>query len=305
MKRLGRKSVYLLVVLLFVIVALTLAGCNSIGVNIELVFDTLDEKDNVTLQVSSAKAFDMPQSPIREGFIFDGWYWDKDEWKIPLTVASLSERPLESTMRVYAKWVEKKAGKLYTLTYVDGSEIRESEVEYDSLILSPNMSEKDGYRFSGWFTDSEFADVWDFETDRIKSDTTLYAKWVKVYELTLDYGYDERIEQAEHIESEEIALPEVERTNYSFEGWCDSSGKIYNSLKIDRDITLFALWKRVYTLTYFDGIDIITLTQKEGETISLPNAPHKEGYKFNGWFVEGDRLEESSVVNADMNAVAL
>lgn len=305
MKKHGRKSAYILVILLFVIVALTLAGCNSIGVNIELVFDTLDERENITLQVSSANAFDMPQSPIREGFIFDGWYWDKDEWKVPLTVASLSERPLENTMRVYAKWVEKRSGKLYTLTYVDGSVISESEVEYDSLILSPNMSEKEGYKFLGWFTDSEYTDEWDFEADRINDDTVLYAKWVKVYELTLDYGYDERIEQEEHIEGEEIALPESERPNYSFEGWCDSSGKIYNSLKIDRNITLFALWKRVYTLTYFDGIDTITLTQKEGETIALPSAPYKEGYSFSGWFVEGDRLEEQSVVNADMNAVAV
>lgn len=305
MKIHGRKSAYILVILLFVIVALTLAGCNSIGVNIELVFDTLDEKENITLQVSSANAFDMPQSPIREGFIFEGWYWDKDEWKIPLTVASLSERPLENSMRVYAKWVEKRSGKLYTLTYVDGSEISESEVEYDSLILSPNMSEKEGYKFSGWFTDSEFTDEWDFEADRIKDDTVLYAKWAKVYELTLDYGYDERIEQKEHIEGEEIALPESERPNYSFEGWYDSSGKVYNSLKIDRDITLFAHWKRLYTLTYFDGIDTITLTQKEGETIALPISPHKEGYIFSGWFVEGERLEAQSVVNADMNAVAV
>ncbi len=42
-----------------------------------------------------------------------------------------------------------------------------------------------GYVFEGWYVDEALTDKWDFSTDRVSKDTTLYAKWEKA----IKYSY--------------------------------------------------------------------------------------------------------------------
>lgn len=46
----------------------------------------------------------LPQ-PEREGYQFDGWYFDDGEWQRPLTEETLLESPITSDATVYAKWL--------------------------------------------------------------------------------------------------------------------------------------------------------------------------------------------------------
>ena len=57
-----------------------------------------------TIDTAGNEAVTMPRNPEKEGYDFDGWYWDKDTWQRPFTANSLLDAPLSSDMSVYAKF---------------------------------------------------------------------------------------------------------------------------------------------------------------------------------------------------------
>ena len=47
----------------------------------------------------------------------------------------------------------------------------------DSLIDAPTAPTAEGYRFDGWYKNAACTKAWNFETDTVTTNTTLYAKW--------------------------------------------------------------------------------------------------------------------------------
>ena len=52
-----------------------------------------------------------------------------------------------------------------------------TDMEYGDLIPEPEPPVREGYVFSGWFTDENCNYQWDFETMQVPDSMTLYAKW--------------------------------------------------------------------------------------------------------------------------------
>lgn len=68
----------------------------------------------------------------------------------------------------------------YTVTFdsQDGSAVEGiTNVMSDSKINPPSAPTKEGFVFVGWHKDTEGTEVWNFATDTVTSDVTLYAKW--------------------------------------------------------------------------------------------------------------------------------
>lgn len=58
--------------------------------------------------------------------------------------------------------------------------IKPQSVTHCNYAPEPQKPEREGYGFSGWFTDNDtYANEWNFKTDIVTQDTTLYAKWKK------------------------------------------------------------------------------------------------------------------------------
>ena len=53
----------------------------------------------------------------------------------------------------------------------------QDSIYYGNKVQEPEAPTRPGYKFSGWYTDKEFTDLWDFSKDKVTEDTTLYAKW--------------------------------------------------------------------------------------------------------------------------------
>ena len=53
-------------------------------------------------------------------------------------------------------------------------------IKSGELIQKPADPTAQGYRFDGWYKDSSCSTAWNFNTDKVTADTTLYAKWVKL-----------------------------------------------------------------------------------------------------------------------------
>lgn len=69
--------------------------------------------------------------------------------------------------------------KHYTVNFIGEEVSVESQsIEHGMRATKPENPERENYGFGGWFTDNRtFANEWNFKTDIVTRDTTLYAKW--------------------------------------------------------------------------------------------------------------------------------
>lgn len=116
--------------------------------------------------------------PTATGYTFDGWYRDaacSEEQKWDFDTDTVAKSQI-----LYAKWTINS----YTLSFDSqgGSDIALQTVQYKEKAMAPANPTKEGYDFGGWYKEAECANAWDFETDTVAADTTLYAKWTKVEE---------------------------------------------------------------------------------------------------------------------------
>lgn len=59
-----------------------------------------------------------------------------------------------------------------------------TNVPINTTIVEPAKPVRSGYEFAGWYVDANFQTAWDFTTDVVTSNITLYAKWIKIEEPT-------------------------------------------------------------------------------------------------------------------------
>lgn len=74
---------------------------------------------------------ELPKTPEKQGYIFDGWYWDDGVWEKPFSLLSLQNLALGVEAKVYAKWLDGGAARLAT-----PKNLRESEgvLSWDSVL---------------------------------------------------------------------------------------------------------------------------------------------------------------------------
>ncbi|QGG49673.1 InlB B-repeat-containing protein [Lysinibacillus pakistanensis] len=223
---------------------------------------------------------------INQGSSFTGWYEDvalKKEW------TNLITQPLT----IYAK------GNVvqYTLSFEtnNGTNMDEQKIVAGEKAEIPVTPVKSGYLFAGWFKDKELKTPWNFATDRVTEDITLYVKWEadqSQYVLDFDANGGSPV-PSQTITSHMTATkpPNPTKEGHIFAGWYkDEDFKTPWNFEIDRvteDIILYAKWsKRIYNVQYHtDRATFITRAQYE-EKLKEPDTPTRVGYTFVGWYKE-------------------
>jgi len=61
-----------------------------------------------------------------------------------------------------------------------GTDVATVNQMYGELLDEPEAPSREGYLFTGWYTDSGCYEQWDVSNDTIQSDMTLYAGWQKL-----------------------------------------------------------------------------------------------------------------------------
>ena len=75
-------------------------------------------------------------------------------------------------------WALITGGYHVTFDSQGGTDVVYQELRYGDLIDEPEAPTREGYTFDGWYQDENYSLPWNFDTDLVNGDLTLYAKWV-------------------------------------------------------------------------------------------------------------------------------
>ena len=112
-----------------------LVACSSIEFKVNFVVDGAVYD---TVNTNGAEVIKMPNNPTKDGYVFDGWYWDKDTWQKPFTANSLLDAPLSSDMNVYCKWKPETVNVESISLNKTESTLNVGDEEYLSATIMPN-----------------------------------------------------------------------------------------------------------------------------------------------------------------------
>ena len=260
----------------------------------------LDQENIPNQEVEFDSQAKEPTIEDKEDFEFDGWYTDPG-----FTKKFDFSSPIKSKLTLYARWKKKK----YTVSFVlEGEEISNQNVEFDSQAKEPTIEDKEGFEFDGWYTDSEFKNEFDF-SNPVKSDLTLYARWNKK-KYTVSFVLKGKDIPSQKVEFDLHATePRVEtKEGFKFDGWYtdkEFKNKFNFSDPIKNDLSLYARWnKKKYNVSFvLEGKDIPSQEVEFNSQASKPKVDPKDGFEFDGWYTDKEfksKFNFSDPIKSDM-----
>ncbi|WP_337104180.1 InlB B-repeat-containing protein, partial [Paenibacillus sp. YIM B09110] len=245
-----------------------------------------------------------PSDPTKAGYAFSGWYADENfssAWNFATDTVILDTWSVYRTL--YAKWTAVPVGT-YTVTFdsKEGSAVEsETGILSGATVAKPTDPTRAGYTFSGWYKDEGYASAWNFTTDTVSTNTTLYAKWTAVPVGTYTVTFDSKegsavVSETGILSGATVAKPtDPTRDGYTFSGWYKDEGYAsawnFTTDTVSANTTLYAKWTAVPVVTYtvtFDskeGSAVVSETGiLSGATVAKPTDPTRDGHTFSGWY---------------------
>lgn len=114
-------------------------------------------------------------TPTRDGYTFHGWFTSPDGSGTKLT----TNYSMTSNLTVYAYWTPNNPDGQYTCMFETngGSSVSPKTVSANNAIDKPEQPIRDGYAFTGWYSDAACTAIVNFPYTVTKN-ITLYADWV-------------------------------------------------------------------------------------------------------------------------------
>lgn len=81
---------------------------------------------------------------------------------------------------VYHIMSGKSPYRTVTFSTGSGSKVPTQTVKVGDTVVQPTAPSWDGHTFEGWYQDEGLTKLWNFQTDTVTDDLTLYAKWKEV-----------------------------------------------------------------------------------------------------------------------------
>ena len=195
----------------------------------------------------------------------------------------------------------------HTVTYdaQNGTEPQSIQVISGNKLIKPADPVKEDYIFEGWYQDEALSQAWDFETDTVTKDLTLYAKWAMNPELVATVTYEAG--EGGRIEGEAVQtivkgesttqVTAVADEGYEFVKWDDGNTQAARTdSNVQEDATYTAIFQKVeqpapaekVTVTYVAGeggkiTGTAVQTIDKGGSTAQVTAVANEGYTFSKW----------------------
>ena len=206
----------------------------------------------------------------------------------------------------------------YTVTFDSqgGSAVSSQMVADGGLATEPTAPTKTDDTFGGWYKELECTNAWNFASDTVIFDVTLYAKWTANPTYTVTYYGNSNTSGVAPTDAnlyEQGALVTVlgkgslVKTGYVFSGWntaADGSGTIQaagSTFNVGTaNVTLYAQWTVLgfwtYTVTYYGNSNTSGVAPTDANlyeqgalvTVLGKGSLVKTGYVFSGWNTAAD-----------------
>ena len=181
------------------------------------------------------------------------------------------------------------------------------------------------YAFDGWYADPEGEEAYTFADRKMPANNvTVYAKWAP-HKVTLTYNVNEPVGEptkgSEKIDAGTAAsevLPSPGTVpDYTFAGWYDSDGKMFNpDNRIEKNTSVTGKWlyNGEFKVQYKDGDKVVKTdpeTYADGSKAKVATGIIKLGNKFLGWklgdklYKPGDKFDVSVDIAGDDKVITL
>ena len=169
-------------------------------------------------------------------------------------------------------------------------------------VTKPGDPVRDGYRFAGWLLDGR---PYDF-SQPVTRNITLTASWTSIgsHAIVFDSAGGTFIPAQTIPDGQTGAEPDAPaRTGYTFDGWL-LDGRPYDwDTPVTSDITLTASWTaNMMSVTFDPGDDgtVSAVSVAYGNPVDRPADPVRDGYRFDGWLLDGEPYDFTAPVTRDL-----
>ena len=233
-----------------------------------------------------------------EGASFLGWFIKGEDTRFDFSTPINKDYEIESRYEY----------TYFTVTFdIDKSASisQNQRVKYGDKINTPIVREIKGYTFLYWYqivNDEKV--VFDLNTP-IKEDINLFSKY-EANDIKVTFDNDGSINVVQIKAGEVVSEPDKpSKTGYEFKHW-ECENVIFDfSNKIYEDITLVAIYEiNKYTVYYVvDGIQNSLSVEYNNKVEGLP-VPSKDGFDFDGWYLNDVKYDLDSAVTSEFTLVA-
>ena len=297
-----KRVVFLTLILSICLIFAT--SCSDDVSHLTIRFDSNDGTQITELQVKSGEKLSRPENPVKEHYVFGGWYNGDAEWVFETDT-------VEKDMTLTAKWTP----EVYSVTFknYDGTELAKENVSYGSLPQYSATPEKPGnaqysYAFARW-VDENGQTVDPANIDRNIILTAEFTETLNKYKVTFKNG-DEVLKE-EQVEYGTVpTAPETNPTKaadaqytYTFKGWDKEIAAVTGEVVYNAEFTETL---NTYKVTFKNGDEVLKEEQVEYGTV--PTAPETNPtkaadaqytYTFKGWDKEIAAVTGEVVYNAE------
>jgi uncharacterized repeat protein (TIGR02543 family) len=189
-----------------------------------------------------------------------------------------------------------------------GSDVADQKVVESGKATKPANPTKDGFTFVAWYKDNNtFANEWNFATEVVTADVTLFAKWEDIVpDFTVTFNSNGGSEVSEQtVAKGDKAIkptPDPTKDDNTFEGWFTDNNTFENEWNfavntVTANVTLFAKWEEIildFTVTFDSngGSEVSGQIVTKGDKAIKPTPdPTKNEYTFDGWFRDNNTFK--------------
>ena len=167
-----------------------------------------------------------------------------------------------------------------------------------SLVAEPEAPVRTGFVFTGWYTDAECTDLWDFASDRVDADVCLYAGWDADpdYVKSVTFRVPGKEDQIIYLPAGSLIDPGTAPLSDNGEAlqWYETERFVDTpwDFSVDTVMENIVLYGRtpLYTVTFVTGTDtaLPDCSVNGGSSLAEPDALQNYGHTFCGWYADPD-----------------
>lgn len=144
----------------------------------------------------------------------------------------------------------------FTVTFdsQDGSKVASQTISYGEKVVEPTRPTKEGHAFIGWYTETSYTHEWNFESDIVTKDITLYARWtIAEYTVTFNTNGGSEVKSQPVAKGSKVQRPlPPTKDGFVFDNWYTDIAltQVYDfDTQVAGNLTLYANWIKAESIT--------------------------------------------------------